>query len=126
MNTPNLGNLGKQHQDFMGPRPTKMEVMATELLQNCEMKNMNLARQVRTICILLGIKVEDFVAMFDNDQKQNEYVMETIAQQKKYTEEKKEKQEEEKAKEIASQFKPDVQTETSKQSEEKVEDIQKA
>lgn len=121
MNTPNLGNLGKKTQDFMGPRPSKMEMMATELLQNCEMKNMNLARQVRTLCILLGIKVEDFVEMFDNDAKQNDYVMSTIAYQKKYAEEKKKKMEEEQAKEIASKFPTpdsDVQTKVSEQTKE--------
>ena len=96
MSIPNLGNIGKKPSpsDFMGPQPTNLEKMAYEITNFCEMKSMNLARQVRTICMLMKIEPKDFVRMYSDDMAHNKYVQDTIAEQKIVNEEIKKKNEE--------------------------------
>ena len=73
----------------MGPQPTKMEQMSYELVQHCEMKSMSLARQIRTICIVLGIKEADFVKAFEDDSAHTQYIKNTVLEQQKSLEERK-------------------------------------
>jgi len=83
-------------RDFLPGKPSNPEQMIMEVRGALESQMINISRQIRTLFIIKGIPAEEFLDVFEDEEKQDIYMKQII----KAHEERKAKKEEE-AKKVA-------------------------
>lgn len=80
--------------DFLPKQPTQNEKLIQAIYNELRGVTINLAKQIRTLCLLLKVKPEKFVESFNDEIGLEVFLKNLMQEEAKFAEEKKKKEEE--------------------------------